>query len=124
MQFLIDENMGLSYANTLRSLGYEAIHVSEVGLTSTEDTDIVTYAFDKGYTIITFDLDFTRIVALSQKLFPSIITFRMGEINVTEFEEHFRFYIPEIKDDIIKGALITIDTQGVRTKRLPILRKK
>lgn len=40
MQFLVDENMALSYAKTLRSLAYKAAHVSEVGLTSTDD-DIV-----------------------------------------------------------------------------------
>ena len=31
---------------------------------------------------------------------------------------------PDIIHDILKGALITIDMQGVRVKRLPILRKK
>ena len=124
MRFLVDENMGLSYAKSLRTMGYEAVHVSEVGLTSTIDEDIVAYAYKNSYTVVTFDLDFTRIVALSQKTFPSIITFRMGEINVAEFEAHIRFYLPDIMSDILKGALITIDTQGVRIKKLPILRKK
>lgn len=123
MQFLVDENMALSYAKTLRSLAYKAVHVSEVGLTSTDDDDIVVYAHEKDYTIITFDLDFTRIVALSQKPFPSIITFRVGEINVSEFEELIRIYLPDLINDIVKGALITIDSQGVRIKKLPIVKK-
>ena len=123
MQFLVDENMALSYAKTLRSLGYVAVHVAEVDLTSTEDTDIVAYAIANGYSIITFDLDFTRIVALSQKSFPSIITFRLGEINVFEFEEYINLYIPDLINKIIEGALVTIDSQGVRVKKLPVKKK-
>lgn len=123
MQFLVDENMALSYAKTLRSLSYKAVHVSEVGLTSTIDDEIVVYAHENGYAIITFDLDFTRIVALSQKSFPSIITFRLGEINVSEFEELIRIYLPDLINDIVNGVLITIDSQGVRIKKLPILKK-
>lgn len=123
MQFLVDENMALSYAKTLRSLGYVAVHVAEVDLTSTEDTDIVAYAIVNGYSIITFDLDFTRIVALSQKSFPSIITFRLGEINVFEFEEYMNLYIPDLINKIIEGSLITIDSQGVRVKKLPVKKK-
>ncbi len=123
MQFLVDENMAVSYAKTLRSLGYVAVHVAEVGLTTTEDTDIVAYAIENGYSIITFDLDFTRIVALSQKPFPSIITFRLGEINVSEFEEFINLYIPDLINKIIEGALVTIDSQGVRVKKLPIMKK-
>ena len=123
MQFLVDENMALSYAKTLRLLGYVAVHVAEVDLTSTEDTDIVAYAIANGYSIITFDLDFTRIVALSQKSFPSIITFRLGEINVFEFEEYINLYIPDLINKIIEGALVTIDSQGVRVKKLPVKKK-
>jgi predicted nuclease of predicted toxin-antitoxin system len=119
MRFLIDENLGLSYAKSLRAMGYEAAHVSEVNLTSTIDEDIVAYAINNDFIIITFDLDFTRIVALSQKVFPSIITFRMGEITVGEFEIQIIQYLPDLKEVILQGALVTIDNNGMRIKKLP-----
>ena len=114
--------MGLSYAKSLRTMGLEAIHVAEVGLTSTIDEDIVTYAYQNAYIVITFDLDFTRIVALSRKSFPSILTFRLGEINVSEFETLIQTYLPEITKSLLEGALVTIDTNGLRIKKLPVVK--
>ena len=43
MRFLFDENMPRSFARILRQLGYDAIHVSDVGLTSTKDRIIVNH---------------------------------------------------------------------------------
>jgi predicted nuclease of predicted toxin-antitoxin system len=36
MRFLFDENMPRSFARILRELGYDAIHVIDVGLTATK----------------------------------------------------------------------------------------
>ena len=123
MRFLVDENLACSCANAMRELGYEAVHVSEVGLTSTDDTEIVTYAVENGYIIITFDLDFSRIVALSRQFFPSIITFRMGEITVPAFRELILLNIPDLEDSLKQGVLVTIDPRGVRIQPLPITKK-
>ncbi len=42
MQFLIDENLACSCVKAMQELGYVAVHVSEVGLSGTDDTEIVT----------------------------------------------------------------------------------
>ena len=55
MRFIVDENLGLSYAQRLRDMGYDAVHVCEVGLGETDDQIIVEYAQSKGLIIITFD---------------------------------------------------------------------
>lgn len=123
MQFLIDENLACSCASAMRALGYEAVHVSEIGLNSTDDTEIVAYAVEHGYIIITFDLDFSRIVALSRRSFPSIITFRMGEITIQSFQELILLNVPALEGNLKKGVLVTIDPRGVRIQHLPILKK-
>ena len=123
MQFLVDENLACSCASAMRALGYEAVHVSEVGLTSTDDTEIVSYAVEHDYIIITFDLDFSRIVALSRQSFPSIITFRMGEISISTFRELILLHVPAFELGLKQGVLVTIDPRGVRIQPLPIIKK-
>ena len=123
MQFLVDENLACSCASAMRALGYEAVHVSEVGLTSTDDTEIVSYAVEHDYIIITFDLDFSRIVALSRQSFPSIITFRMGEISISTFRELILLHVPALELGLKQGVLVTIDPRGVRIQPLPIIKK-
>lgn len=124
MRFLINENLALSCAMAMRSIGYEAVHVAEIRLTSTDDEDIVAFALQEDYFIITFDLDFSRIVALSRKRLPSVITFRVGELSVTNFQELILLNLPNISNDLSEGALVTIDPRGTRTQRLPVASKK
>jgi predicted nuclease of predicted toxin-antitoxin system len=124
MRFLIDENLAKSCAAVLRSLGHEAVHVAEIGLTSTDDEDIVAFALRENYIVVTFDLDFSRIVALSKKPFPSIITFRLGEISPREFQEIMLLHLPNLSADLPQGALVTIDSRGVRIQKLPVVPKR
>lgn len=63
MRFLIDENLGMSFATILQSLGYVAVHVSQIGLNATDDAIILDYAEKQGYVVVTFDLDFSRLIA-------------------------------------------------------------
>jgi len=81
MTFLLDENLALSYAEALHDIGINAIHVIDVGLHQTKDEDIVDFARNNKQVIITFDLDHTRIVAMSGNQLPSIITFRVMQFS-------------------------------------------
>lgn len=107
----------------LIEMGYDASHVSEIGLTATKDADITLFARENQYIIVTFDLDFSRIVALSSRAFPSIITFRTGEVNTTIFAALMRDNLQHLKEALLSGALVTIDLNGVRIQRLPVIPK-
>ena len=58
--------------------GYDAVHVSELGLHRASDTDIMARAKEEGRTMITADLDYPRLLALAQVTDPSLILFRAG----------------------------------------------
>ena len=49
MKFVLDENLPLSLTVVLRELGFEAEHVSEVGLRGCSDKEICVYASKKLY---------------------------------------------------------------------------
>lgn len=120
MRFLFDENMPRSFPRILRQLGYAAIHVSDVGLTSTKDRIIVSFAEKVGDVIITFDLDFTTIVATENLPFPSIITFRLPELNQADFETIMSQHLESLLPALEKGALITINERGIRIRYIPV----
>jgi predicted nuclease of predicted toxin-antitoxin system len=78
MNLLLDENLLPSFRDILRSLGYSAQHVYDVGLDQTPDEDIVAFARKSGDTILTNDLDFSRIMALSKEEFLSLLLFALA----------------------------------------------
>jgi predicted nuclease of predicted toxin-antitoxin system len=120
MRFLFDENMPRSFPKILRALGYNAIHVSDVGLISTKDRIIVSFAEKTGDVMITFDLDFTTIVATENLPFPSVITFRLPELNQTDFQFIMSQHLESLLPALEKGALITINERGIRIRYLPV----
>lgn len=120
MSFLLDENLALSYAKALRDIDIDAKHVIEVGLNQTKDEIIVDFARNNSMTIITFALDHTKIVAISGNHLPSVITFRVTQISLESFVSFFRNYYTTLQPAAEKGALITIDDNGIRIRELPI----
>jgi predicted nuclease of predicted toxin-antitoxin system len=120
MNLLLDENLLPSFRDILRSLGYSARHVYDVGLDQTPDEDIVAFARKSGDTILTNDLDFSRIMALSKEEFPSIITFRLSAINEALFREIVAYNFSDLVEAAEQGHLMTIDEGGIRIRKLPL----
>ena len=120
MKFLFDENMPPSFCGILQSLGYDAIHVYDVQLNQTPDSEIVIYAEINKYTIITNDLDFSRIIAVGNLSMPSVITFRMPQLNKVIFNQIMSLNLVDLSGPISDGSLITIDDKKIRIQALPI----
>jgi predicted nuclease of predicted toxin-antitoxin system len=80
MKFLLDMGLARSTALFLRQHGYEAVHLREQGLQRLSDEAIIVKAIQENRIILTHDLDFGRIVALSHRQYPSVITFRLDNM--------------------------------------------
>lgn len=122
MKLLLDENLLPLFCPILQQLGYMARHVYDVGLDRTQDEIIIDFARASGETILTNDLDFSRIMALSQEEYPSIITFRLGVLNESLFREIVQLNFSELIEAAETGHLITIDEGGIRIRKLPLYR--
>ncbi|MCB0046813.1 MAG: DUF5615 family PIN-like protein, partial [Caldilineaceae bacterium] len=77
MKFLLDMGIAQSTAEFLRRGGHDAVHLREEGLQRLEDEAIIVKARLEERIVLTHDLDFGRIMALSQERFLSVITFRL-----------------------------------------------
>lgn len=68
MKFLADMGLARSTVAFLRAQGHDAVHLRDQGLQRLEDDKIVEKAREEGRVILTHDLDFGRIVAVSRAI--------------------------------------------------------
>ena len=58
--------------------GYNAVHLDEEGLLRLRDLEILEKARQEERIILTFDLDFGELLAVSRASVPSVIIFRLA----------------------------------------------
>jgi predicted nuclease of predicted toxin-antitoxin system len=123
MKFLLNENIAPSLSGLLSSIGWQSIHVTSIGLKGVSDHKIVEYCIENDYVIITHDLDYGRIVSLSGKRNPSVLTFRLEKISIEELFLLIKNNQIQITHYLSQGALVTIDADKLRFRLLPIERR-
>ncbi len=120
MKFLLDMGLGHSTVLFLREQGYDVVHLREQGLQRLPDEQIVSKAIREKRIILTHDLDFGRLVALSRAQIPSVITFRLNDMKPTNVNHYLEETLTRFTGDLEAGALISISEQVIRMRRLPI----
>ena len=120
MKFLLDMNLAPRWAEFLDQAGMEALHWSHVGKADAADVEIMGYARDNNYWVITHDLDFGAILATSQLDGPSVIQLRANDISPEAIGHHVIQAVKTRKADLEAGALLTIDPVRMRLSLLPL----
>ena len=114
--------MGLSHraAGALRAAGHDVAHLREQGLQRLPDEGIVEKAVAEGRVIVTSDLDFGRIVALSRRSVPSVVTLRLEDMRPEGVSLALCDVVARFEEDLGRGALVTVDERGIRVRPLPL----
>lgn len=73
MKILIDTNLSPEWCEILAKHGWESVHWSSVAKPTVSDKAILQYARDKGYIVLTHDLDFSAILAATGAKAPSVV---------------------------------------------------
>jgi predicted nuclease of predicted toxin-antitoxin system len=81
VKLLIDMNLSPPWVDFLESAGIEAAHWASVGERDALDTDIMAYAAAEDYVVLTHDLDFGAILAVTNGAKPSVVQFRAGDLS-------------------------------------------
>jgi predicted nuclease of predicted toxin-antitoxin system len=120
MKFLLD--MGLSQSSTtfLRTQGYDVVHLRDQGLQRWADDQIIDKARREERVILTHDLDFGRIVALSQSQLPSVITFRLDDMQPVQVNHYLAEVLAQFTAELQAGALVSVHERAIRVRLLPI----
>ncbi len=72
--------------------------------------------------MLTFDLDFGDILAVTRTETPSVIIFRLRDQTPAAVNPRLFRVISDCKTELDSGAIIIVEDQGYRVRRLPIRR--
>ncbi len=84
MKLLLDQGLPRSTVLELQKLNIDSIHVGEIGMASSTDSDIISKALNDGLTVVTLDSDFHTILATDESIKPSVIRIRIEGLKSRE----------------------------------------
>jgi predicted nuclease of predicted toxin-antitoxin system len=120
MRILADLNISPRTVEFLRSLGHDVVRVNEALPITAPDEVIVAKAIEENRTVLTQDLDFSAIIALSGKSVPSLISLRFSSSNIEYVNATLQKVLPTLEQDVLDGIIVVVEDQGIRRRRLPI----
>ncbi len=93
--------------------------VDELLSPSAADGEIVVRAREVGRTILTQDLDFSAIIALSGRAAPSLITLRLSSSRLEYVNQLLERILPGLEQDVLTGMMVTVEDRAIRRCQYP-----
>jgi predicted nuclease of predicted toxin-antitoxin system len=121
MKLLLDQGLPRSAAALLRDAGIDAVHVGEIAMSESEDLDIITRADQDNRIVVTLDADFHALLALNELTSPSVIRIRIEGLKAEALKKLLLAVIIECTEDLQNGSAITIDSNRIRIRKLPLI---
>jgi len=104
----------------LSNKGVESVHWYNIGAPDSKDMDIMKYAKDNNYIVLTCDLDFSVILSVTKGQKPSIVQLRLQAFNLKEVAELVACTVLFYINDLDNGAILTINAKKSRIRILPL----
>ncbi len=120
MRLLADLHIAPRTVEFLRTLGHDVCRVTDLLPANASDEAIVERAAQERRTILTQDLDFSSIIALSGRPVPSLLSLRLTSSKVELVNSVLQRMLPILESDLEQGSIVTVEDQRIRLRRLPI----
>jgi predicted nuclease of predicted toxin-antitoxin system len=112
VKLLVDMNLSPSWVERLVRHGFEAVHWSTIGAATRPDVEILTWANEHHFVVITNDLDFSAILAAGAVDGPSVVQLRTQDLLSESAARIVVRALEAHREDIERGALLSIDETG------------
>ena len=119
MRFLADMGVSLRVVEWLRNNGHDTKHLREEGLHRMPNGEIFEKAIDENRIIITFDLDFGEIVALSKGKKASVVLFRLHNTRTSHLIRRLSSVLKDTTSALKEGAVVVVEESLHRVRYLP-----
>lgn len=120
MKLLVDMNLSPRWVELLAGAGHDAVHWSIIGDPGAPDTAIMQYARDNDRVVLTQDLDFGAILAVTAGHKPSVIQLRAENLSPEAIGKPVVISLRQMEAELISGALLTVEPGRTRVKLLTL----
>ena len=121
MKLLVDMPLSPRIGAALRAVGYDAIHLSDVGLHRLSDAEVMLKAAGEGRVVLTADSDFGMILALLIACRPSVVTFSdKAAKRLAHTPDRLIEVLVANEVALREGAIVRVEVGRFRVRRLPI----
>ena len=118
LRFVIDEDMPRSTAKILRTKGYEALDVRDLGLRGKSDDEIFKFAQKEKAVILTGDLGFGNLLHFPIGSHVGIVIAHYpNEVSVSELNRQIIKAFDNLAEADFKGNLIILEPGKIRVRR-------
>ncbi len=120
IRLLADVHISPKTVADLQKQGYEIMRSSEFLPANAPDINILEFARTENWVVLTQDLDFSMLVALSRYSQPSLIILRLSSAKPNIVTQKLLDVLPQIEEALQEGSAITIQDESIRIRKLPV----
>jgi len=120
MKILVDMNLSPRWIDLLVAAGFHAKHWSSVGAVDASDTEIMAYARQNDFVVLTHDLDFSAILAVTRGQKPSVVQIRAMDVGPDAIGDAVVGALNQMSGKLAEGALLSVDPRRTRVRLLPL----
>ena len=120
LKILIDMNLAPAWVPGLAQHGYQSAHWSSIGSSSADDAVIMAWALSNQHVVLTHDLDFGTLLALTHASGPSVIQLRTRSILLSSCFSLVVTALQKLEAELTAGAIVVIDEASARVRVLPL----
>jgi predicted nuclease of predicted toxin-antitoxin system len=124
MKLLLDQGLPRSAASLLRAASVDSVHVGEIGMSAASDSAILAQGQAEQRVVVTLDADFHALLALSGATAPSVIRIRREGLKAVGLVMLLEKVIEAWGEELALGAVVTVDENRSRMRRLPLLNRE
>ena len=119
MRFLADMGISPRVVLFLAGLGHEAVHLRDQGLERLPDSEILRKARHEDRILLTHDLGFGELVAASGEQLPSVVIFRLRNMQPSRVNLYLESVVSGYRDSLEEGVVVSVTEGQIRSRTLP-----
>jgi len=120
VKFLSDMPLSPLLADWLKARGHDAVHAIHLAMDRSPDSEILERARKDQRVVITADLDYPRLLAITRAEGPGLILFRGGNYSDQETFEGMDRVLETITPEDLANSIVVIEKQKIRRRPLPL----
>lgn len=124
LSFLADMPVSGDTVAALRRLGCDVVHARDLGLHRADDENILQEAVEQGRIVLTMDLDFGTILAMSGSVCPGVIIFRLPFATPDQVTSLLLAALDTLPEDQVLRHVLIVGEHHIRSRPLPIAAQK